>query len=95
MEWISLNDAFLVFCSAVAVWGFDLFVELGVGFCCCFCCFWVYVVEEAFFEDVGDVFAFDWFYGLHFAVNDVHGFCQFSADGVGCVYVGVSGYAYD
>jgi len=68
VEWIRFYDAFLVFGSAVAVWGFYLFVELCVSFGCCFCCFLVYEVEEAFFEDVGYVFAFDGFYGLHFAV---------------------------
>ena len=63
MEWVGFGYAFLVFGSAVAVWGFYLFVELCVGFCCCFCCFWVYEVEEAFFEDVGYIFAFDGFDG--------------------------------
>ena len=63
-----------VFGSAESVWCFDVFVELYVGLGCGFGCFWVDVVEEAFFEDVGYVFAFDGFDGLHFAVEDAHGF---------------------
>lgn len=95
MEGVGFGYAVLVFNGAVAVWRLYLLVELGVGFGCCFGCFWVDKVEEAFFEDVGYVLAFDGFDGLHFAVEDFHGFGEFFADGVCCVYVGVACYAYD
>lgn len=95
MEWVGFDYAVLVFCCAVAVWCFYLFVELCVGFCGGFCCFWVGEVEEAFFEYVWYVLAFDGFDGLHFAVEDFHGFGEFFAYGVCCVYVGVACYAYD
>jgi len=90
VEGVCFFYAVLVFCCAVVVWSFHFFVELGVSFGCGFCCFGVYEVEEAFFEDVGDVFCFYGFYGLHFAVEDFHGFGEFSSDGVCCVYVDVS-----
>ena len=45
MEWVSFGYALLVFGSSEAVWCFDVFVELCVGFGGCFGCFWVDVVE--------------------------------------------------
>jgi len=73
VEWIGFNYTLFVFFSAESVWCLYVFVELCVSFGCGFGCIWIYVVEEAFFEDVGYVFAFDGFDGLHFAVEDVHG----------------------
>lgn len=74
MEGVSFYYAVLVVDCSVAFWSFHLLVELGIGFSYGFCCSGVYFVEEAFFEDVRDVLAFDGFDGLHFAVEDFHGF---------------------
>jgi len=73
VEWVGFYYALFVFCSSESVGCFYVFVELCVGLGCVFCCFWVDVVEEAFFEDVRYVFAFDGFDGLHFSVEYVHG----------------------
>jgi len=62
VEGVGFCYALFVFCSSESVWCFDVFVELCVGLGCVFCCFCVDVVEEAFFKDVGYVFAFDGFY---------------------------------
>ena len=75
MKWIRFYYAVLVVDCSITFWSFHLLVELSIGFGCVFCCFWVYFVEEAFLEDVWYVLAFDGFDGLHFAVEDFHGFC--------------------
>ena len=74
MERVCFYYAVLVVDCSVTFWGFHLLVKLSVGFGCGFCCFWVCFVEEAFFENVGHVLASDGFDGLHFAVEDFHGF---------------------